>query len=142
MADYAAAKAAIRKIISDAATDAGSRVKTMLPENPTLPTVTFQFRGGPGAWGVWNEGETARVQTFAWAESETDADRLHSQVRAALLPASDRVNGYRGTVNVTIGGQARTVNISGIFMNGGPNGYIDPPTELPVVECYYLVNYW
>jgi len=141
MADLEAFKAAIRVILLNQ-TGAGTRVGTTLPERPTLPYLTYQARGGPGAWAPWSEGETARVQTLAWAQTEGAADRLHTQVRARFLPATDMAQGFHGPVVVTIEGVQRTVNISGTFMNAGPNGYIDPPTEYRVVECYWLVNYW
>jgi hypothetical protein len=136
-ADLQALKAAIRSILLDQ-TDAGGRVATVLPENAVMPFITYQASGGPGAWIDWSVGETARIRTWAWAAEESAADKLHTQIRAILLPASSPVNGYRGAVTTGVG----TVNIDGTFMNGGPNGFLDPPTSYRVVECFWLVNYW
>ena len=141
MADIEAFKAAVRSVLIGE-TPAGTKVSTSLPNNPTLPFVTFQVRGGPGAWSNWSEGETVRLQTLCWEYTEGLADRLHTAVREVLLPDSDRINGFHEAVTVTIEGQQRTVNFSGVFMNAAPNPYVDPPTGYRVVECYWLVNYY
>lgn len=143
-ADLGALKVAMRQIFLNQ-TAAGLRVSTGLPDNPLTPYVTYQIRAGPGAWGAWNEGETARLLTLAWAPptDEIAADNLHTQIRAVLLPTNLRAQGgLSGTYNVTVKGEPRTVNISGVAMNAGPNGYVDPPTGLRVVECYWLINYF
>jgi hypothetical protein len=142
MADLRALQAALRSVMMNG-TDAGARVSTALPERPDLPYITYQTPGGPGAWASWAVGEVARMRTLAWSDDEGEAADLHTQIRNIWLPAqSNPVQGYVGVVNVTIGGQQRTVHIDGVRMDAGPNPYLDPPTQLRVVECYWLVDYW
>lgn len=130
--DLAAFKDAFQALLSGK-TSAGTRVYTSLPERPTLPALTFQVRGSV-PWRGYHQGEAERVLLTCFGAKEEQADTLYTEVRNVLLPPATPAEGYYGLV--------QGVNFSGVSLNAGPDSLVDPYTERPIVQAYYLVGFY
>lgn len=125
-------KSAFRQLLSGK-TSAGTRVSTRFDRRRGLPQVTFQVRGG-SPWRGYHQGTAQRVQLTCWAEDESQASILFSEVRDVLLPPATPAEGYYGTV--------AGVNFSGAALSAGPEDLVDPPTDLPTVMSYWLISHY
>ena len=135
--DLGAFKDAFQALLSGQ-TSAGARVYTALPKSPTLPAITFKVRGAV-PWRGYHQGEAERVLLICWGGSkpelaETEADTLYTEVRNVLLPPATPAEGYYGVV--------QGVNFSGVSLNAGPDSLVDPYTEKPTVQSYWLVGFY
>lgn len=138
--DLRASNLALATLLRDE-TSAGTRVSPTFDHKRGLPQIAFDTVGET-PWRGYSPGTSWRVAVRCYARDLDSARKLYGEVRSVLLPVEDAAYGYHGAVTVTLDGQSRTVNFSGIQHNAGPNELEDLPTGTPMLESYWLVPHY
>ena len=114
-------------------TSAADRVSTQLPRDPTFPYLTYRRDGGPRT-PEDNRLDTARIvfETWGGTGGHQEAYTLALEVSGVLMPLTNIVDGYVGTVN--------GVRIAGVRPDSGPSLITDEYYG-PKYRVSFLVTY-